>query len=153
MVICNKVQFSNNIIFLNKKLHNFGIEPSPLCSFCNLYNELPFHIFYEWNSLKRLWSELVRCWQSLILPTSTPPTAFCGILDSASNGFIFKNNKVFINHLLLIFKLYAYKSREKMFINLNNLSVGIRKVKIIEKKIALTNSMTAKWHIINNIIP
>ena len=40
-----------------------------------------------------------------------------------------------------------------MFINLNNLSVGIRKVKIIEKKIALTNSMTAKWHIINNIIP
>ena len=82
-----------------------------------------------------------------------PPTAFFEILDSASDGSIFKNNKVFINHLLLIFKLYAYKSREKMFINLNNLSVGIRKVKIIEKKIALTNSMTAKWHIINNIIP
>ena len=40
-----------------------------------------------------------------------------------------------------------------MFINLNNLSVGIRKVKIIEKEIALANSVTVKWHIINNIIP
>ena len=26
----------NNVLFLNKKLHIFGIRTSPLCSFCNL---------------------------------------------------------------------------------------------------------------------
>ena len=81
-----------------------------------------------------------------------------GIPESASNDSIFKNNKVFINHILLIFKLYVFKSREKKFINLNNLIAEIRKVKTIEKEIALTNSMktiafTKKWLIINNIIP
>ena len=51
-----------------------------------------------------------------------------------------------------------YKSREKKPINLNNLIMENRKVKMIEKEIALTNSMKTiafsnKWLIINNIIP
>ena len=46
-----------------------------------------------------------------------------------------------MNHILLIFKLYVYKSREKKFININNLIAEIRKVKRIEKEIALNNSM------------
>ena len=65
---------------------------------------------------------------------------------------------VFINHILLIFKLSVYKSREKKLININNLIAEIWKVKIIEKQIALTNSkkiiaFTKKWHITNNIVP
>ena len=47
----------NNILYLNKKLHIFGTKLSPLCSFCNLYDETPCHIlmnvtvlnFYGWN--------------------------------------------------------------------------------------------------------
>ena len=35
----------NNVLFLNKKLYTFGIKPSPLCSFCNLYDETPFTYF------------------------------------------------------------------------------------------------------------
>ena len=35
----------NNIVYLNKTLDIFGIKSSPLCSFCNLYDETPFHIF------------------------------------------------------------------------------------------------------------
>ena len=34
----------NNILYLNKKLHIFGIKPSPLCSFCNLYDKTVSHI-------------------------------------------------------------------------------------------------------------
>ena len=45
----------------------------------------------------------------------------------------------FINHILLIFKLYVYKSREKKLMNINNLITEIRKVKGIEKEIALNN--------------
>ena len=48
----------NNVLFLNKKLHNFGIKPSPLCSFCNLYDKTPFHIFC--GRVKCLWSDLAQ---------------------------------------------------------------------------------------------
>ena len=92
-----------------------------------------------------------------MLPTLTPQTAILGILDSVSNNSFFENNKILINHILLIFKLYVYKSREKKFININNLIAEIRKVKRIEKEITLNNSMKTttfrkKWHLIDNII-
>ena len=45
-----------------------------------------------------------------------------------------------INHILLIFKLHAYKPRKKNFININNLVAEIQKIKKIEKEIALNNS-------------
>ena len=50
-----------------------------------------------------------------------------------------------------------YKSRGKKFININNLIAKIRKVKRIEKEIALNNSMKTtafrkKWHLRDNII-
>ena len=122
-------------LFLNKKLHTFGIKPSPLCSFCNLYDKTPSHIFYERDAVKCLWVDLVQYFQNkLILPTLTPHAAIFRILESASNDSTFKNNKAFINHFLLIFKLYVFISREKMFINLNILIAQIRKVKRIEKK-------------------
>ena len=121
----------NNILYTNKKLHIFGIKSSPLCSFCNLYNKTPFHIFYECDCVKCLQSDLVQCFQNtLILQTLTPQTAILGILDSVSN----------ITHFLKTIKsLYVYKSREKKLININNLIAEIRKVKRIEKEIALNN--------------
>ena len=105
---------------------------SPLCSFYNLYDETPFHIFHECDRVKYLWPDLVQCFQNtLILPTLTPQTAILGILDSVSNNFFFENNKIFINHILLKSKLYVYKYREKKFINVNNLIAEIRKVRRI----------------------
>ena len=78
-------------------------------------------------------------------------------LDSANNDSIFENNKILSNHVLLIFKLYVYKSRKKKLININNLIAEIRKVKRIEKETALTNSKKTiafikTLHIINNIV-
>ena len=61
-------------------------------------------------------------------------------LDSVSSNSFFENNKIFINHILLIVKLYVYKSREKKFINVNNLIAEIQKVKKIGKEIASNNS-------------
>ena len=73
----------NNVLSLNKKLHTFGKKPSPLCSFCNLYDETPCYIFYECDCVKCLRSELVQCFQNnLILSTSTPQTATFGFLDA-----------------------------------------------------------------------
>ena len=116
----------NSILYLNKKPHIFGIKSFPLCSFCNLYDETPFQIFYECDRAKFFRSQLAQCFQNtLILVTLIPQTAILGILDSASNNSFFENNKILINHILLIFKLYVYKSREKKFININNLIAEI----------------------------
>ena len=54
----------NDVLFLNKKLHIFGIRLSPLCSFCNLCNETHLYIFYECDSIKFLWSDLVHYFQN-----------------------------------------------------------------------------------------
>ena len=64
---------------------------------------------------EHLWATAsVQCFKNnLILPTLIPQSAIFGILESASNDSIFKSNKVFINHIVLIFKLYVYKSREE----------------------------------------
>ena len=49
----------NNVLFLTKRLHIFGIKSLPLCCFCNLNDETPFHMFYEFDRVKCLWSDLV----------------------------------------------------------------------------------------------
>ena len=74
-----------------------------------------------------------------LLPTLIPLAAIFRTLESASNDSVLKNNEIFINHILLVFKLYVFKSREKKCINLNNLIAQIRKVKRTEKEMALTN--------------
>ena len=131
----------NDVLFLNKKHHTFKIKPSPLCSFCNLHDETPFHIFDECDRVECLSSDLIQCFQkSIILSTLTSKNTIVGILDSTSNDSIFKNNKVFINSILLIFKLYVYESRENKLININNLIAEIGKLKRIEKETALTKS-------------
>ena len=93
-----------------------------------------------------------------MVPTLTPKTPILEILDSASNNSFFENNKIFIDHILLVFKLYVYESGEEKFININNLIAEIRKVKKIEKEIALNSSKKSiafrkKWHLTDSIIP
>ena len=84
----------NNVLFLNKKLYIFGKKSSPLCSFCNLCDETPLHIFYECPSTKCLWSELGQYFQnSLVLPTLTLQTAIFGFLDSPDSDSKFKKKK------------------------------------------------------------
>ena len=95
--------------------------------------------------------------KNLTFSTSAPQTAIFGFLDSANNDSLYKNDKVLSNHILLIFKLYVYKSKEKKLVNINNLIAEIGKVKRIKKQIALissknTTAFKKKWHIINNIV-
>ena len=78
-----------------------------MCSFCDLYDEGSFHIFYECDRVKFLFSDLLQCFQNtLILPTLTSKTAIPRILDSVSNNSFFENNKIFISHILLIFFIF-----------------------------------------------
>ena len=84
-------KFLNNVLFLNKKLHIFGIKSSPLGSLCNLCDKAPLHILYECDRIKCLRSDLVQYFQnSLELPTFTPQTSIFGFLDSINSDSKFK---------------------------------------------------------------
>ena len=85
-----------------------------MCSFCNLYDETSYHIFYECDRVKCLWSDLVYCFQNnLILPTLTPQTAIFVFLDYTYNDSIFENNKCLSNNHVLLILSYMYTNPQK----------------------------------------
>ena len=47
----------NNVLYLHKKLFHFGIISQFNCSFCELYNETPQHLFYECTYEQTLWNQ------------------------------------------------------------------------------------------------
>ena len=61
----------NNVLYLNEKSLKFKIVFSPFCSFCDLENKTPIHLFYSFtrNQTKSLWSKLQELMNSeLLLP-------------------------------------------------------------------------------------
>ena len=69
----------------------------------------------------------------LKFPELTPQTTILGIFnDSVSNIHL-------INHILLLFKLYIYKSRNKHRLNINELLANILNIKKLEKVTAFGN--------------
>ena len=143
----------HNILFLNKKLHLLGITKSPLCSYCNTYDETSIRLFCKCNSTKYLRIQLNRHFHSnLTFPVLTPQTVILGLFnDSVSNIHL-------INHIVLLFKLYIYKSRNKHRININELLANIFNIKKLEKVTAFGNAKKVaaydkKWDITNRKLP
>ena len=84
----------NNLLFLNKKLYNFGITNTALCSFCKTFEETPIHFFYDCIHIKSLWEKLQTKFQNDInLPSLTPQAAIIGLTNEANN--IYKASKSF----------------------------------------------------------
>ena len=113
-------------IYLNKMLFTFRKTKTPLCSICHSSKKLfciYFQNVYVWNNCGRLFLT-----NNISLPILTLQTAI-------SNGI--ENNVYKItNHILLIFKLHVYKSRESGTLELCRLISEIKKVKLLEKNSA-----------------
>ena len=97
----------------------------------------------------QIWLQLNRHFHSdLKFPKLTPQTAILGIFnDSVSNIHL-------INHILLLFKLYIYKSRNKYQIKIHELLANILNIKKLEKVTAFGNvkklaAYNKKWDITN----
>ena len=81
--------------------------------------------FCECNSTKCLWLELNRHFNfDFTFPVLTPQTTILGLFN------YFVSN---INHILLSFKFYIYKSQNKHRQNINALLVNLFKIKKLEK--------------------
>ena len=129
---CFNYKIINNVLYLNKKRFHFGKTQSPLCSFCHTEAETTLHIFHKCSATKILWNQLLLFFEThLDFPDLTPQAALFGFVNESDN-----NLNILQNHILLIFKLYVYQSRERGVLNLNSLIKNVTKVKKLERKIA-----------------
>ena len=88
----------NNLLNLNKKLFQFGIISQSKCSFCELYDETPHHIFYECMYPQNVWNRLrLHLSEKVALLFLNPQSAIFCFTDVSGHNFQ-------VNHLLLIFK-------------------------------------------------
>ena len=110
-------------------LFTFDKTKTPRCSFCHSYDETIKHIFLECIYVKQLWNHLrLFLTNDISLPILTPQTAIFGFINGIENN-VYKIK----NHILLIFKLHVYKSRERGTLEFSKLINEIKKVKLLEK--------------------
>ena len=53
-------KLTHNILYLNKSLTRMGISDNKFCSFCNIVDETPIHIFSQCPEVISLWSSLTK---------------------------------------------------------------------------------------------
>ena len=113
-------------------LFTFGKIKTPLCLFCHSYDKAIKHIFLECACVKQLWNHLrLLLTNNISLTILSPQTAIFGFINGVENS-VYK----IANHILLIFKLHVYKSRERGILELSRLINEIKKVKLPRKKSA-----------------
>ena len=140
----------NNVLYMNEKLFFLGISETSQCSFCSQNNETIEHLFCHCFVAKELWNDLNPFFENhLSLCDLTPQTAFFGFTEKDLDDTILQN------HLLLVFKIYLYKSRSYGFVCLKSLLLEIKKINHLEKTIAEANANNHKsdlltWNKIGN---
>ena len=105
-------------------------------------------MFYDCAHTQFLWKKLQTYLSShLSIPNLTPQSAMFGFIDVED----FK----IVNHILIIFKVCVYKSRNKMNLNFEYLKHRITKVKNMEKSICKNDQskkrkFSKKWEKLEN---
>ena len=84
-------------MYLNQKLYPFGIVSRSKCTFCDINDETPLHLFHECVCAQNIWNQLrLYLVEKINLPVLTQHSAtFVEVQDQ---------NYLLFNHLLLIFK-------------------------------------------------
>ena len=141
----------NNVLYLNKKLFQFGIISQSKCSFCELYDETPHHIFYECTYAQNLWNRLrLHLSEKVALPVLNPQSAIFGFTDVSDHNFLL------VNHLLLIFKYNIYNSRVNNSLSFRGLKCVISQIKYIEETISNNDlnkkrKISNKWKLVDHL--
>ena len=141
----------NNILYLNNRLALFGKSPTKNCSFCNNSEETAEHLFVECSHSKALWHALCNHFrQYLTFPTLTTQSAHLGYLNETIANYLL------LNHILLIYKIYVYNSREAKKLSLIGLLSRIEKIFYLEIKTQEYNRSDTnyenKWSCIANVL-
>ena len=142
-------KLNHNMLLLNKALFIRGLTDSKICPFCNIEEETIIHLFANCPITVNLWGDLQVYYENILyLPNLTPQSAFLGFWKLNENSKI-------INHILLIFKITIYRSREKQKCKLELILNTINKIRHIEKQITFPDARKKendmiKWAILEN---
>ena len=142
----------NNVLYLNKKLFQCGIAFQSKCSFCELYDEIPHHIFCECKYAQNLCNQLrLYLSEKVALPVLSSQSAIFGFTD------VLDHNYLLVNHLLLIFKYNIYNSRVDNTLRLQSLRCVISQIKYIEEPISNNDlnkkrKISKKWKLIDSLL-
>ena len=130
----------NNALYLNEKVFLFGLVDSGKSSFCLVSNETPINIFSECPIVKELWNFLCDVFKDYVsLPNLSPQGATLGFTSNIENSIL-------INHIVLQFKYYVYKSRKDRNINIIPFISFLTRVYDTEKAVSIKkNNLTDKW--------
>ena len=116
----------NNILYLNEKLFVFELSTTSSCSFCNTFGENITHRFCDYTITHCPWKKLQLKLKDNITPLPlTTQAAILSLVEAESQSHLIQN------HILLILKLYMYKSRKNKFLSSTCLLKEIGKVKNI----------------------
>ena len=96
-----------------------------------MIEETPLHLFYNSIKTKLLWDQLKDFIsnETLFFPSLTPKSAILGDINLSDDYLL-------INHIILIYKFYIYNSRNRGYLNLEELKAIIDKTKKIEEEIS-----------------
>ena len=101
----------NNILYLNEIRFVFGLSTTSSCSFYNFFGENITHFFCCCTITQYLWKKLQLTLKNIV--TFPPLLQQAGIfvfLEADCQSYLFQS------HILLISKLYIYKSRKNKFV-------------------------------------
>ena len=132
----------NNILYLNKHLHQFKIVSTLHCSLCSSVNETVFHLFGECRLTIKLW-KIVQKWSTtvgLVLQDLNAKDSVLGFLTT-------KGILLLENHVLLIFKTFLYRNKQDLnSVSFSHFRLYLKQIYDIEHNIALRNESLARHY-------
>ena len=140
-------KLTHNILFLNKALKRMNLVVSSMCSFCNIEEETPIHLFSECQYVIGAWGQVQSFFSSkLVLADLNPQSAILGWVQE--DRFCILKNQI-----LLIFKITLYKDRDLGRYGLDRFLNKLRMVRDIENGINTNNVYNKnKWEQISSIL-
>ena len=123
------------------KLLKSGQSNTDKCSYCASSVENIQHLFSQCIVTKSLWSKIQNFFISKVyIPNLSIQSAFIGFAD------LHNDNYIFINHLLLIFKIYVYRNRNHNVLNITSFIQKVASVESLERFSIDHNKHKAVFH-------
>ena len=123
----------------------FGKSTVKTCSFCSNADEDPPHLFAKCHHSLTLWVGLkATLLPGLVLPDLDERSALLGFYEALPLHF------KLVNHILLLFKIYLYHSRDSGLLRINGMLSKIKETAKLELALAPIGSVTytlyeSKW--------
>ena len=131
----------NNILYLNQQLFKINKSVTDKCSYCSFSVENIKHLFSQCLVTKYLWSQVQRFFNSKFqIPNLSVESSYIGFINVNEDMY------VFLNHLLLIFKMYVYTNRSTKILSLDYLIHKIRSIEILERVSIEQNTHKKSFH-------